>query len=63
MERRITFNIMSDGRFVCTMRVPLTFDLISGYDGEKPIVNMDRLKKYVEDRRPSLKYRKYNICF
>lgn len=61
--KTLTFDIMSNGRFVCTMRMPITLDMIVDYDGDKPILNADKIKEYVEEKRPTLKYVKYNICF
>lgn len=61
--KTLTFDIMSNDRFVCTMRMPITLDMIIDYDGDKPILNADKIKEYVEEKRPTLKYVKYNICF
>lgn len=63
MTNRLTFDIMSNDRFVCTMRMPITLDMVVGYEGDKPILDAGKLKRYVEEKRPSLKYVKYNICF
>lgn len=63
MIKKITFDIMSNDRFVCTMRMPITLDMVIDYDGDKPILNADKIKEYVEEKRPTLKYVKYNICF
>ena len=63
MIKKLTFDIMSNGRFVCTMRVPVTLDMVEGYDGDKPIIKAEVLKRDIETRMPSLKYMKYNICF
>lgn len=61
--KTLTFDIMSNDRFVCTMRMPITLDMVIDYDGDKPILNADKIKEYVEDKCPTLKYVKYNICF
>lgn len=61
--KRITFDVMLNERFVCTMRIPLTFDMIDDYDGDTPIVNLKAIEHYVEDKRPSLKGKDYRICF
>lgn len=63
MTNKLTFDIMSNDRFVCTMRMPITLDMITGYDGETPIVDARKIQQYVEQKRPSLKHVKYNICF
>lgn len=62
-NKTITFDVMSNDRFVCTMRMPVTLDMVAGYDGDKPILDSRKLLQYVETKRPSLKYVKYNICF
>lgn len=62
-KRIIKFDVMNDGRFVCTMRMPITLDMITGYDGDTPIVDARKIQQYVEQKRPSLKRVKYNICF
>lgn len=61
--KTLTFDIMSNGRFVHTMRIPLTLDIIEGYEGDMPILNAEKLKQCVETRMPTLKYEKYEICF
>lgn len=59
----ITFDIMLKGRFVCTMRMPITVDDVEEYINDKPVVLCDTIYKYVEDKRPSLKCKPYKISF
>ena len=61
--KKIQFDIMLDGRFVCTMRPPLTLDLIDRFDGDEPVVSLEAIQRYVEQKRPSLKGKDYRICF
>lgn len=63
----ITFDVMSmGGVFLCTLRMPLTSDLIADYIGNEPVYDYERLnertKAFIEEKRPSLKYKKYKIC-
>ena len=53
---------MLKGRFACTMRMPITFDVVEEYVNDKPVVLCDTISKYVENKRPSLKGKHYNIC-
>lgn len=62
-EKKIVFDVMSNWHFVCTMRMPITLDMVVDYDGDKPIIDGDALKRYVEQKRPTLKYVDYNILF
>lgn len=54
---------MLNGRFVCTMRMPITLDVVVDYDGDKPVIDSRAFSEFVERKRPSLKGKKYNICF
>lgn len=59
----ITFDVMLKGRFVCTMRMPITFDVIEEFIGDKPVISNKAFSAYVEQKRPSLKGKPYKICF
>lgn len=59
----ITFDVMLKGRFVCTMRMPVTFDMVLDYDGDTPVIDARAITRYVEQKRPSLAGSGYNICF
>jgi hypothetical protein len=58
---------MSNGRFICSMQMPITLDMIDGYAGTKPIVNIGmgggKIREYVISKLPSLKNQDFNICF
>lgn len=56
------FDVMLNGRFVCTLRMPLTARNISGFIGEKPIVKESSTRAYVEKMRPSLRGKDYKVC-
>ena len=59
----LKFDIMIGDKFFRTMRVPITFDMLAGYDGDKPIIDGVKLTDYVLKKRPTLKYQKFRICF
>lgn len=52
---------MLNGRFVCTMRMPITLDMVTGYDGDKPMIDGVKVTKYIEEKRPSLRGKPYRI--
>lgn len=62
MPKRITVDIMDGGTFLTTLRIPL-FDVVVDYDGDCPVIGYELLVRYVEEKRPSLKYRRYQIYF
>ena len=64
MIQKFTFDVMSDeGRFICTMRMPLGLLCIIDYDGDKPVISMAAVRRYVLEKRPSLSRRKWHIEF
>lgn len=64
MIQKFTFDVMSDdGRFICTMRMPLGLLSIIDYDGDKPVISMAAVRRYVLEKRPSLSRRKWHIEF
>lgn len=64
MIQKFTFDVMSDdGRFICTMRMPLGLGSIIDYEGDKPVISMAAVKRYVLEKRPSLSRRKWHIEF
>lgn len=54
---------MLHDRFVCTMKMPLGLKYLKGYQGDKPIfdVSIGDFKDFVEEKRPSLTGKDYNI--
>lgn len=61
--KKLTFDIMIDDRFFKTMRMPITIDIVVGYEGDKPIINLDKVEEWVLKKIPTLKYYNYKICF
>lgn len=59
----LKFDIMIGDKFFQTMRVPITFDMLVGYNGDKPIIDGEKLTDYVLKKHPTLKYQKFMICF
>lgn len=60
-KKIITFDVMLRDRFVCTLRMPLTFDIITGYEGDKPVIPVKAFEQFVERKRPTLKSEPYKI--
>ena len=63
MVKNLTFDIMVGDRFFYTMRTPMTLDVVVGYDGDKPIVDGNKLTECVTRKFPSLKHKDFRICF
>lgn len=64
MIQKFTFDVMSDdGRFICTMRMPLGLGSIIDYEGDKPVISMAAVRRYVLEKRPSLNRIKWHIEF
>lgn len=61
--KNFVFDIMVNGRFYKTMRMPMTIDIIVGYEGDKPIIDLNKVKEWVLKKCPTLKYDNYKICF
>ena len=63
MERKISFDVMLNGKFVRTLTMPVTLDVIEGYEGDLPIIHGDAFTSFVERKMPTLKGKPYNIAF
>ena len=61
MTKKIKFDVMLRDRFVATLRLPITFGIIKGYDGDLPIIESDDIKRYAETKLPKLKGQPYRI--
>lgn len=61
--KRISFDIMIGERFIATMKINLTLELISDYIDDVPSISYNALIKHVEERKPSLKGKDYRIIF
>lgn len=60
----IVVDIMTgEGKFLCTIRLPLDPGLIEGYISDVPILRLDALKRRIEKHRPSLAGKDYRIFF
>jgi CMP-2-keto-3-deoxyoctulosonic acid synthetase len=59
----LVFDVMVDGRFYKTMRMPITIDIVVDYQGDKPIINGEKIKEWVLQKCPTLKYDNFTICF
>lgn len=60
---KLTFDIMVGNRFYKTMRMPITIDMVVDYEGDKPIVDLGKVKEWVLQKCPTLKYNNFTICF
>lgn len=65
MKDMLTFDVMVDGgqTFYRTFHMPITLDVIAGYDGDKPIIDAEKIEEYVLKKCPTLKHEKFRICF
>ena len=61
----IPFDVMLDGRWQCTLNMPITIEHVTRYDGDNIHVDYDvqDFKDFVESKRPSLKGKDYKIAF
>ena len=60
--KKLTFNIMVGDKFYRTMHMPITIDMVEGYDGEQPIIKGEKIKEWVLKKCPTLKYDNFTIC-
>lgn len=61
--KNLVFDVMVDGRFYKTMRMPITIDIVVDYQGDKSIINGEKIKEWVLQKCPTLKYDNFTICF
>lgn len=61
--KKLTFGIMVGKRFYRTMHMPITMDMVIDYQGEQPIIDGEKIKKWVLQKCPTLKYDNFTICF
>jgi hypothetical protein len=62
--KKLVFDIMLNGRFVCTLRMPITFDVVDDIDEMGGVtIRSDKLQQYIEEKRPNLVGKDYKICF
>lgn len=59
----IKFDVMLNERFVCTLRMPITIEMVVDYVGDTPVIPEEAFSKYVESKRPSLKGKPFQITF
>lgn len=58
---KVIVDIMMKDMYYDTMRIEPQLNMITEFNGDKPVVSVKALCKVVEDRRPSLKGKKYSI--
>ena len=59
----IKFDVMLNERFVCTLRMPITIEMVVDYVGDKPVISGGVFSGFIEKKRPSLIGKPYKICF
>lgn len=62
-NNKIIFDIMINGMWYATERLPFDKKYIVGENTKEPIYNDDLIMDWVEKRRPTLKRGKYKLCF
>lgn len=61
--KKLIFDVMLNDRFVCTLMMPITIDMVVDYLGDKPVIKDGAVSQYVEKKRPSLIGKPYKVCF
>ena len=61
----LKFDVMLKDRHVCTLQMPVGLNYLVGYKGGMPIFDIPFkvFKDFVEQKRPTLKGKKYHIEF
>lgn len=62
MKKKLSFDVFDGDKCLYTLEIPVTFDIIYGYEGDTPLYNIDKIAKYAEKIRPTIKYINYSIC-
>ena len=61
--KKLIFDVMFNDRFVCTLMMPITIDMVVGYLGDKPVIKDGAVSQFIEKKRPSLIGKPYKVCF
>lgn len=61
MERILKFDVMLDQRWVATMTMPILPWYITDYVDGLPVIDEGVMKRFAEERRPSLIGKDYKI--
>jgi hypothetical protein len=61
--KKLVFDIMVGDKFYRTMRMPISIDMVVDYEGEEPVISVDKIKEWVLEKCPTLKYENFKICF
>jgi len=57
----IEFDVMLDGTFIGTFKMPLSKDIVDEYVNGEPVIKGAAFSDYVEKMRPSLRGKPYKI--
>ncbi len=65
--KTLTFDIMIDDKFVCTLSLQVDVGMIDEYVSWGgviyPVINSEVLHERIEDLHPSLRGKNFKICF
>ncbi len=61
MKIKVDLMDTRDGIYIATMQVEPSLRMITDYYGNKPVVSLRELCKVIEERRPTLKKKKYKV--
>ena len=61
--KHLSFNVMLDGRFICSLDMPITLDVINDYVGDMPVIRDGAISEFIERKHPSLRGKDYKIDF
>lgn len=63
MMTKIIVDLMTgrDDRYIATLRIEPSLNMIQGYFRDKPVISVDALCREIEDRRPTLRGRDYKV--
>lgn len=51
--KKLVFDIMIGDRFYRTMHMPITMDVVIGYQGEQPVIDGEKIKEWVLKKMPN----------
>lgn len=55
MIKNIKFDVMLRDRFIATLRMPITPEILEGWDGDDPIIKSTAFDNFVAKKLPTLK--------
>ena len=55
MIKKIKFDVMLRDRFIATLRMPITPEILEGWDGDDPVIKSTAFDNFVAKKLPTLK--------